>query len=85
MRKTLSHIWINILSEKFWDVVLPMGVVFIAMIISFFLQLVRSKGKKDMQIELEYRDFTPEMLKSFVSQSKSCSQEVGRICYYIIC
>ncbi|XP_063593453.1 axotactin-like isoform X3 [Penaeus indicus] len=42
--------------------------------------LVRSKGKKDMKLELEYRDFTPEMLTSLISQSKSCSQEIRYNC-----
>ncbi|XP_069996175.1 axotactin-like isoform X4 [Penaeus vannamei] len=42
--------------------------------------LVRSKGMKDVQLELEYRDFTPEMLKSLVSRSKSCSQDIEYKC-----
>ncbi|XP_064112749.1 axotactin-like isoform X4 [Macrobrachium nipponense] len=41
---------------------------------------VRRRGIKDFKLDVQYRDFTPEMLTTLVSQSKSCSQEVEYQC-----
>ncbi|XP_066941195.1 axotactin-like isoform X4 [Macrobrachium rosenbergii] len=41
---------------------------------------VRRPGIKDFKLDVQYRDFTPEMLTTLVSQSKSCRQEVEYQC-----
>lgn len=41
---------------------------------------VRRPGIKDFKLDVQYRDFTPEMLTALVSQSKSCRQEVEYQC-----
>ncbi|XP_068217367.1 axotactin-like isoform X2 [Palaemon carinicauda] len=41
---------------------------------------VRRRGFNDFQLDVQYRDFSPAMLTTLVSQSKSCSQEVEYQC-----